>query len=399
MYKKSNRKKGLWPVLIVCAILLLFAAGCSSDTKSTDFLSGPETNNSGFERTTEGQPSGEVLSGQLKVHFLDVGQADSILVQLPNNQNMLIDAGDNDDGDTIVDYLTGAGVEKIDYLVGTHPHADHIGGMDTVIKNFTIGRVYMPRVTTTTKTFEDVLAAIEYKGLNINTAKAGLKIIDDGNLQALILAPLGTEYEEMNNYSAVIKVTWGEVSFLFTGDAEEQSEREMLASGVSLQANVLKVGHHGSHSSTSAAFLQSVEPQYAVICVGAGNDYGHPHRETMARLQGVNVFRTDLDGTVVFVTDGREINVTTGKNKPGAPGQTGEPGAAAEPIKSGAVAPNNERVYVDDGGRGLIKGNINSKGEKIYHMPDSPYYDSVKPERWFKTEKEALAAGFRPVKG
>lgn len=398
MYKKSNRKNGLWPVIIICAIFLLFAAGCSNGTVSTDTSSGPGTDEPGSDRTAVAQPSGEALPGQLKVHFLDVGQADSILVQLPSNQNMLIDAGDNDDGDTIVDYLTGAGVETIDYLVGTHPHADHIGGMDTVIKNFTIGRIYMPRVTTTTKTFEDVLAAIKYKGLNVNTAKAGIKIIDDGALQAVILAPLSNEYEDMNNYSAVVKVAWGEVSFLFTGDAEEQSERGMLASGAPLQADVLKVGHHGSQSSTSAAFLQSVDPQYAVICVGAGNDYGHPHRETLARLQGVNVLRTDLDSTVVFVTDGREINVTTGKDS-GAPGQGSGAKVSAGPNDSGAAAPNSERIYVDDSSRGLIKGNINSQGEKIYHMPDGPYYDNVKPERWFKTEAQAVKAGFRPVKG
>ncbi len=393
MPQNSYRKSGLWPIIIF-AVLLLFVAGCNNSSVSTGaFSPGSEANQ------PIPMPDQTAPSGQLKVHFLDVGQADSILVQLPNNQNMLIDAGNNDDGDKIINYLNKAGVKQIDYLVGTHPHEDHIGGMDTVIKNCTIGRVYMPRVTNTTRTYEDALTAVKGKGLKITTAKAGLKIVDDGSVQAVMLAPYSSEYEDLNNYSAVIKLTFGEVSFLFTGDTGEQSEAEILVGGISPQADVFKVGHHGSHSSTSAAFLQAVKPEYAVICIGAGNDYGHPHKETLTRLQGIKVFRTDLDGTVVFATDGREIKVTTGKNNSGT---SWEPGGSGSWSTTGQndnsiSASNNDRIYVDDSGQGLIKGNINSKGEKIYHMPGEAGYANTKPEQWFKTEAEAVAVGFRPV--
>ncbi len=256
---------------------------------------------------------GESSGAELKVHFLDVGQGDSILIQFPNGRNMLVDAGGNDDASTVVNYLKKTGVVQVDYLVGTHPHEDHIGSMDTVIDNFQIGEVIMPKATTTTRTFRDVLEAIDRKGLQIRPAKAGTSILEDGLLSAKILAPCGDDYVKLNNYSVVIKVTYGEVSFLLLGDAEALSEKEILESGAGIKADVLKVGHHGSNSSTSAPYLKSVGPRYAVISVGYGNDYQHPHQVVLNRLKkgGIEVLRTDERGTVLFTTNGKELSFTT----------------------------------------------------------------------------------------
>lgn len=246
---------------------------------------------------------------ELAVHFLDVGQGDSILIQFPNDSVMLIDAGPDRSGAPVISYLKQQGIKKIDYLVATHPHADHIGGMAAVIKEFDISKVYMPKVTHTTKTFEDMLLSIRKKGLKITPARAGLNIIEQDGLQATFTAPCSSGYDGLNNYSAVVKIRYGSTSFLLTGDAEDLSEKEMLASGADLQADVLKVGHHGSSSSTTPAFLKSVSPEYAVILVGAANDYGHPHQETLDNLAdaGVMVHRTDQEGTIIFVSDGLSV--------------------------------------------------------------------------------------------
>lgn len=251
--------------------------------------------------------------GGLKVHFLDVGQGDCILVRFPGGQNMLVDAGKNDSAGYITSYLKKEGVRKLDFVVGTHPHEDHIGSLDAVVKNFEIGEIYMPRVTASTVTFRDALEAVRDKGLKITPARTGLNIIRDGDFSADIIAPCGDQYQSLNDYSAVVKINYGRVSFLLAGDAEDRSEAEMLAgSAAGLKADVLKVGHHGSKTSTSAPFLKAVAPRYAVISLAAGNEYHYPHGVVLDRLKkaGAQVLRTDQRGTIVFATDGKEITLS-----------------------------------------------------------------------------------------
>ncbi len=247
----------------------------------------------------------------LSVHYIDVGQGDSIFVQLPNDETMLIDAGENDQGAVVCRYLTSLGVEKIDYLVGTHPHSDHIGGLDTVIKSFDVGAVYLPDATSTSKSFEDVLDAIREKELKTYQAKAGVSIVADESLLVSVLSPVSNSYEDLNNASIVISLRYLDASFLFTGDAEYVVEQELW--DTIAHHDVLKVGHHGSNTSSTAKFLERVSPKHAVISVGENNSYGHPHNEVLGRLSRFDceIHRTDTEGTIVAQSDGKTIQFQT----------------------------------------------------------------------------------------
>lgn len=250
--------------------------------------------------------------GMLNVHFLDVGQGDSIFIELPDEKTMLIDAGENYHGEGIKNYIGDCGYSRIDYLVATHPHADHIGSMPYIVRNMDIGSVYMPKAAANTKTYENLLESISKKGLKITSAKAGLTIAEESDYTINVVAPVTIDESNLNNSSAVIKLTYKDNTFLFTGDAEKK-ELETITADIS--ADVLKVGHHGSTTSTTEEFLDEVNPSYAVISVGEDNSYGHPHKETLDLLEAFNceIYRTDFDQTVVFSSDGKTISVKTGE--------------------------------------------------------------------------------------
>lgn len=247
---------------------------------------------------------------RLLVYFIDVGQGDCIFTQIPGGKTMLIDAGSNGYSQMIIEYISSLGVGKIDYIIGTHPHEDHIGSLAEIISYFDIGEIYMPKAATNTNAFERLLTAAEDGGYKINTAAAGTSFLNAKAVNAEFLAPK-SDYDDLNNYSAVVKLEYGSVSFLFTGDAQTASEIEMLEKPEKLKSDVLKVGHHGSNSSTSTDFFNAVSPSYAVISCGANNQYGHPHEQTLELLKDVKLYRTDMDGTIVFITDGKSISVKT----------------------------------------------------------------------------------------
>lgn len=250
-----------------------------------------------------------INSENLNVHFIDVGQGDCIFIQIPNGETMLIDSGENGLGSEIIDYIEKYGAEKIDYLIATHPHSDHIGSMAYIIDNFEIKSVYMPKVSTNTETFENLLEAVANKNLKIVNAKAGVSIADNETFSADILAPVSIDNnEELNNCSVVIKLNYLDTSFLFTGDAEK-SELDTIVGDVS--ADVLKVGHHGSRTSTYEEFIKKVNPSIAVISVGEDNAYNHPHPEAISILKEYteSIYRTDKDGTVIVSSDGQELSV------------------------------------------------------------------------------------------
>ena len=283
--------------IVLLIILCLLVVGCANPFVEND------------DKTSISTFSGDTL----RVNYIDVGQGDSIFIQLPNKETMLIDAGEAYEVDNVINYLNNLGITKIDYAVGTHPHTDHIGGLEEVINTFDIGSIYMPRASSTSKTYEDLLTTISNKGLKIKTAKSGVVVLDDDNLKLEFIAPNSDSYSELNNYSAVLKLTYLDNTFLFMGDAETLSENEITSN---VDADVIKVGHHGSDSSSSLEFVKKVSPEYAIIMVGEGNSYNHPYQSIIDRYEsvGAKVLRTDLDGNIVCDSDGVDVTCSGDKD-------------------------------------------------------------------------------------
>ncbi|QAT41145.1 ComEC/Rec2 family competence protein [Clostridium sp. JN-9] len=250
----------------------------------------------------------EADNNKIKIHYIDVGQGDSILVQV-NNINLLIDAGPYENTSKLISYLNKQHIKKLHYIIATHPHDDHIGAMSEVIKKFNIGEFYAPKKAESTTAFQNMVLELKNKNKKINIAKAGVSIDLGNKANCEILAPNNSEYKETNNYSAVIKITYGNSKFIFTGDAEKLSEKEMLEKNYDLSSEVLKVGHHGSTTSSSTEFLDKVNPEIAIISCGKGNMYGHPNKGTILNLKyrNIQIYRTDIDGNIVIVSNGNSI--------------------------------------------------------------------------------------------
>ena len=249
-------------------------------------------------------------SGVLEVHFIDVGQADSILIHC-KSENALIDAGKSDSDKVLIPYFNKLGINKFKYVFGTHAHEDHIGSMDDVILNYDIGKFYMPDVMTTTKTFENVLDALEKKEYYFDTPKIDETFnVCNATLRVLYI---GNDSSDLNSTSIVIRMDYGKNSFLFTGDATSEIEKKLLDKDIDV--DVLKVAHHGSQYSSTLSFLKSVKPEYAVISVGEKNTYNHPSDTILRRLKVLNVetYRTDKNGTIIIGSDGNVLNIKTEK--------------------------------------------------------------------------------------
>ena len=259
-------------------------------------------------------PTGSVLT----VAFLDIGQGDSILIHSPNGMTMLIDGGnsDRDANEVIVPKLREWGADRLDVMVATHPDADHIGGLPEVLETFPVETVALTGQVHTTQIYERLLTDIRDLNVNAIQTRTGTSIPFDPAVRVEVLGPddeFVQDDNDTNNASIVIRLTYGSVSFMFTGDAEDPEEEAILASGADLRSAILKVGHHGSRSSTSETFLAAVDPQIGVISAGANNQFGHPHQEVLDRLEqgGVQIYRTDQGGTITITTNGSTIDVET----------------------------------------------------------------------------------------
>ena len=362
--------------------------------------------------------AGADKADKMEVHFLDVGQGDSTLI-VCGEHAMLIDAGDDSKGTQIQNYLQKQKIEKLDYLVLTHPDADHIGGAPVIISKFEIDKVFVSNYEKDNKTYQKLIQALDNKRLKYTTPKVGAQY-SLGTATITILAP-GKEYDNPNDASIALLIQNGDHKFLFTGDAGEEAEQDILDSGMTVLADVYQVGHHGSKTSTSEDFLEAVNPTYAVISCAEGNEYGHPHAQTLntLRANGVKVYRTDEAGTIIASSDGKKLtfNVPASETwKAGEPtGSAASKGSASKEQSTAAGSAVKEQTpaqnSVQDSTPAVQAAEqapaasdtseltyvLNTKTKK-FHKPSCSYLPTTNRKDTSESRESVIAQGYEPCK-
>ncbi len=411
---KSKRIKSLF--LSVLLVISMALSGCGLESNNTE-----KTSEKSLQSVTAGDVNGESdttetpengdnpeetdkVNGTLEVHYIDVGQGDATLIKC-GDSSMLIDAGNNNKGTAVQLYLTKQGVKTLDYVIGTHPDADHIGGLDVIISKFDCNAIIMPDCTSDTATYRDVIDAIKYKSYSVTLPEVGTTY-KLGEAEFTILSP-SKNYPDKNDNSVSLILKYGDSSFLFTGDCEETAENAMLNCGISIEADVYKAGHHGSRTASSKAFMEAVNPEYAVISCGEGNSYGHPHAEVMNlfRSMDIKVFRTDEQGSIIASTDGENI---TWNMSPSDTWNTGEAGDTTEkptetpketPTETPTEAPTEEvtqapATVAPSTGQQYV---LNTSSMK-FHLPTCKYLPTKNRKDVTATRDELIEQGYDPCK-
>ena len=372
--KEKVTRPGLWARLAALAlsfVLALSLGGCSDLAGAVGDLAS--------QNTPSAPVTGTEVSGNFEMHFIDVGQALSVLVTC-DGVSMLYDGGNVDDGSLVVSYLQNQGVERLEYVFCSHAHEDHVGGLAAALAAIPAGHVYAPVTTADTKCFSDFVKYTQQQGLSVEVPAVGTTWAL-GGATVQLLGPVA-QYDDTNDTSLVLRIDYGETSFLLTGDMESDAEKDLVESGANLDVDVLQVGHHGSETSTSYVFLNEVLPEMGVISVGTGNSYGHPHEAALSRLRdaGVDVYRTDLMGTITIASDG--TNYTVGSEQY-LPTEQQNPTLTDGSGQMAASTPA-ETTYI---------GNVNSKK---FHLPTCPNLPAEQNQILFSSYDQAIAEGYSP---
>lgn len=410
-----KRKKRILSTICLILILVSCISGCSTDTQSPDDITSAITSgilsdagqsiitdadnstttfdSESLEETTTSDSTNNASDtiAPLEIHYIDVGQGDATLIKCGDDA-MLIDAGDNDKGTQIRAYLMSQNVSKLKYVVGTHPDADHYGGLDVVIYNFDCENIFLSDLMKDNRTCDDVVQTMKNKYYTYTTPAIGsIYTLGDATIQ--FIGPVKNDYSESNNHSLVLSVKHGDNTFLFTGDAEEESEKDMLAANTAISCNVMQAGHHGSSSSNTEKFLKAANPEYVVISCGEDNQYGHPHAETMntLRAMGIKVFRTDLQGTIVAKSDGKNLTFNCSPD---------ESYIAGEPQGSNQKATISETTTITENAQNTQLYVVNTNTKK-FHLPNCSSAKKIKDENKWEvnsTKEELIEEGYSPCK-